>query len=161
MIIDDVWKVQPDNKSLYIYTDKIDHWEFDLDDENNPAYVINNDYLDYISTKHIVTTKYEIPTNDASLKYDEYKTKTIKARVVLPKTYELFSAVNTGGSIYMFIDSSVNDQSLFMVNGVNGCMFELGKTDYESYYIKAIITITGNLKIESGKGTLSSPYKIK
>ena len=161
LILNGEWEVAPNNTALYISTDNLDKWEFNLDDEKNPAYIINNDYLDYLNTKDVVTTEYDIPINDADKMYDEYKTEKVKAKLVLPKTYDLFSNVGTAEYLYTYLDRSTNDQMLFMANTANGKVFELGKTDFNSYSIKFVTTIKGDMLIESGKGTLGNPYKLK
>ena len=161
LILNGEWEVAPNNTTLYVSTDNLDKWEFNLDDEKNPAYLINNDYLDYFSTKDVVTTEYDIPLNDASKTYDEYETEKVKAKLVLPKTYDLFSNVGTASYIYTYLDKSTNDQMLFMANTATGQVFELGKTDFNSYSIKFVTTIKGDKLIESGKGTVNNPYKLK
>lgn len=161
LILAGEWIVKPNDTSLYISTDKIDEWKFDLEDENNPAYLMNNDYLDYINTKNIVTTEYEIPTNDPSVKYNKYKTKKVKAKIVLPKTYDLFSSAGDAKYVYAYLDNSTNKNLLFMANTANGKVFELGKNDFNTYSLKIVLTIKGDLRIESGKGTVNSPYKLK
>lgn len=161
LIMDEVLNVKPDNTPVYISTEKIDKWNFDLNDENSPAYIINNDYLDYLNTKYLVDTEYDIPLNDSKLKYNEYKVSKVKAKIVLPKTYELFAAVDNAGYMYTYIDKSTSDTSLFTVNSTSGKVFELDKNDFLSYTIKGIVTIKGNLTITSGKGTYNDPYKMK
>ena len=48
-----------------------------------------------------------------------------------------------------------------MINGANGLLFELNKSDFYYYNIKAVMTIKGDQKIASGKGTLNNPYRLK
>ena len=155
------WTVKPNNNQLYISYNKAVNATFDLKNENNPAYIINNEYLDYIDTKSIVDTTYLIPTNDSKLTYNKYKTKKVTAKIVLPTTYELFSNVGSEGYMYTYIDKSTTDQLLFMANSSTGKVFEISKDDFEEYAIKAVITVKGNLRIESGKGTKISPYKLR
>ena len=161
MIMQKGWLINKDSEYLSIKTDKIDKWKFDVKDENNIGYILNNDYLDYIDTKKIITSEYEVPTNDENLTYDKYKTSKVKAKIVLPKTYDLFASAGNMPRMYMFIDSSTNNQSLFAINTSTDKVFELNKTDFVEYNIKAIITLDGNMKIESGKGIYNNPYKIK
>ena len=161
LIMDNKWVVKPDDTPIFIEPNNVEKWNFDLEDENNPAFIMNNDYLDYISTKNIVDTEYEVPINDLSKTYDKYEVTKIKAKVVLPKTYELFATSGSTESMYTYIDRSTNDQMLFATNTKNARVFEIGKEDFASYVIKAIITVKGDLKIESGKGTVNSPYKLK
>lgn len=161
LIMDSVLNVQPNVTPLYVSTEKLSKWSFDLTDEDNPAYVVNNDYLDYLNTKYLVDTEYEIPVNDSNLKYNEYKKNKIKAKVVFPKTYELFAAADNVQNMYLYIDSSVNDQLLFTANSSTSQVFEINKTDFVTFAVKGIITLKGDLKIASGKGTYNNPYKLK
>lgn len=166
VIMDKPWMVQPGNQKLTVSVKNVDSWVFNLSDENNPGYVLNNDYYhNYIDTTSIVDTEYEIPINVANLKYDQYEVKSIKAKILLPKTYELFSAsgnnaINRNTS-FIYIDQSTNDQLLFMVNGVTGKMFELNKDQFTSYSVKAVLTLKSSLKIASGNGTKNDPYSVK
>lgn len=165
VIMVDPWTVQPNNKKLELSISGLDTFKFNLKDENNPAYKLNNDYLDYINTKDIVDTEYEIPTNDSNLKYSEYKKEKVTAKILLPKTYELFSSVSNtvlgNTTSYLYIDQSVNQNLIFMLNGTNGMMFELNKDEFSSYSIKAVLTLKGSLKVSSGKGTINKPYILK
>ena len=161
VIMANEWTIKPDDTPIYISTSNLNKWNFNLEDSNSPAYVLNNDYLDYIGTKDIVDTEYDIPINDSSISYDKYKTTKVKAKILLPKTYELFAASGNTKYMYTYIDSSTNDTSLFAVNSSNGKVFELDKSDFESYAIKALITLKGDLKIKSGNGTVNNPYKFK
>ena len=155
------WTVKPNNNQLYISYSKVLNAAFDLKNESSPAYIINNEYLDYIDTKSIVDTNYLIPTNDSKLAYNKYKTKKVIAKIVLPTTYELFSNVGSEGYMYTYIDQSTTDGLVFMTNSSTGKVFEISKDDFEEYAIKAVITVKGSLRIESGKGTITSPYKLR
>lgn len=165
LIMSKPWDVKPNNEQLKLSVAEVDNLEFNLTDTNNPGYILNHNDIDYISSKYIVDTDYSIPTNDEKLLYQEYSSKKIKAKILLPKTYELFSSIgnddisrNTG---FLYIDKSVNDNMIFMANGNNGLMYEFSKDTFYSYSIKAVITIKGSLKISSGNGTVNKPYIIK
>ena len=165
LIMSKPWDVKPNNEQLKLSVAEVDNLEFNLTDTNNPGYILNHNDIDYISSKYIVDTDYSIPTNDEKLLYQEYSSKKIKAKILLSKTYELFSSIgnddisrNTG---FLYIDKSVNDNMIFMANGNNGLMYEFSKDTFYSYSIKAVITIKGSLKISSGNGTVNKPYIIK
>lgn len=159
------WTVQPNNTKLQLSVAELSNLKFNLTEENNPGYILNNDYLDYIDTQSIVDTEYEIPTNETNKKYTEYTKEKITAKILLPKSYEMFSSTdNTNENIassYLYIDSSTNNNLIFMINGANGLLFELNKSDFYYYNIKAVMTIKGDQKIASGKGTLNNPYRLK
>jgi len=155
------WTIQPNNTPLRITYKDLDDTKFDLGNDENPGYILNNDYLDYISTKSIVKMEYEIPVNDYEKKYNEYKSTKVKGKIFLPKTYELFSASSESNPMYTYIDASTNDQLLYAANSATAEVFELSKSDVDTYGIKAVMTLKGNLRIESGKGTITNPYKVK
>jgi len=165
LIMDQPWTVQPYNNDLKLSVANLKNLEFNLKDKNNPGYILNNDYTDYISTKYIIDTNYEIPINDPSLTYNNYKTKTVKAKILLPKTYELFSTIGNNElsrkTGFMYIDKSVSNNMIFMSNGNNGLMYEFSKDTFYSYSIKIVITIKGDLKIVGGKGIVNYPYVVR
>lgn len=165
VIMNSPWIIQPSNQKLQLAIAEFNDVKFNVKSENSPGYVLNNDYLDYIGTKYIVNTNYSVPTNVAGLKYNEYQTKKVKAKVSLPATYEMFSAPGNNDDIrlvnYLYIDSSNGDDLIYMANGNNGLVFEMNKTTLYSYHIKAVITLSGELKIASGNGTVNKPYVLK
>ena len=152
------WVRQPDNTPIYVdYTD-LETTTFDVKEDNNPGYIINNEFLDYMNTKNIITSTYEIPTNDPTKKYNEYETKKIKAKIVLPRTYDLFASQSQ--MMQSYIDNSIYGNMVFMVNPSTSVAFEVPKDAYQEYAIKAVMTIDGKLKIKSGNGTSIKPYKL-
>jgi len=155
------WTVQPDNTPLRITYTKLDNMKFNIGDEDNPGYIINNDYLDYINAKNIVKMDYDIPVNDPEKKYNEYKKTNVKAKVLLPKTYELFAAATETDQMYTYIDQSINEKNLFAANSDTSQVFQLDNEYFDSYGIKAVMTLKGDLRIESGKGTITNPYRVK
>ncbi len=165
LIMADPWVVQPKNKALTLSIENLSNTRFNLTEENNPGYILNNDYLDYIDTKSIVDTEYEIPTTVDEVNYNDYQTTPIKAKILLPKTYELFASSGNSKenmiSSYMYIDSTDNSNTVYAINGATGNVFEFNTQALSEYRIRAVLTIKGDLKISSGKGTINSPYLLK
>lgn len=165
LIMADPWVVQPKNKALTLSIENLSNTRFNLTEENNPGYILNNDYLDYIDTKSIVDTEYEIPTTVDDVNYNDYQTTPIKAKILLPKTYELFASSGNSKenmiSSYMYIDSTDNSNTVYAINGATGNVFEFNTQALSEYRIRAVLTIKGDLKISSGKGTINSPYLLK
>lgn len=165
LIMTDPWVVQPKNKALTLSIENLSNTKFNLTEENNPGYILNNDYLDYIDTKSIVDTEYEIPTTVDAVNYNDYQTTPIKAKILLPKTYELFASSGNSKenmiSSYMYIDSTDNSNTVYAINGATGNVFEFNTQALSEYRIRAVLTIKGDLKISSGKGTINSPYLLK
>lgn len=159
------WVVQPNNKKLFVSVSDVENLKFNLKNADNPGYILNNTYTDYLNMDSIIETKYEIPVNDNSKNYNKYKTSSIKAKILLPTTYELFAASGNDtmnrASSYLYIDNSLNNDLVFMVNGVNGKVFELNKKEIDSYAIRTVLTLKGDLKISSGNGTVNKPYLLK
>ena len=82
--------------------------------------------------------------------------------MVLPKTYDLFAAVQSMNSstMYLYLDTSVKEKQVFDINVINGKIFDEEMNIWGPYRFKPVITISGNLKIKSGSGTVNSPYYI-
>lgn len=165
VIMTSPWTVQPNNSKLTLSILNLENTKFNLADNKNPAYILNNDYTDYIDMTNVVDTEYEIPTNVDSVNYNNYQSTTIKAKILLPKTYELFAASgndeNNKKASYMYIDSTNNSKTVYAVNGSTGNIFEFNADAMSEYTIRAVLTLKGNLKIASGKGTINSPYSLK
>lgn len=155
LIMASPWKVQPSNRKL----------ELHVDDYNKITTMLNNDYLDYINSSKLVTMDYFMPVNDFGLKYTDFTKEKKTGKVFLPNTYELFAAPGADeenrNSIFLYNDRSLNSDLIFMANGVNGKAFELSKSDFNNYSIRAVITLSGNLKINGGNGTKQNPYLVK
>lgn len=165
LIMSKPWNIQPTNDNLKLSVKNIQSSVFDLNDGNSPGYILNNNYIEYIDSTNIIEMKYDIPTNLANQKYTEYKKSKVSAKVFLPKSYELFSAVGSDSSnkivSYLFIDRSSSDSLIYMLVGSNGLAYEMSKENFDNFSIKAVITVNGNLKITSGNGTINSPYILK
>ncbi len=160
-IMADYWFIQPDATPVYISYDELQETMFNVKEENNPGFIINNEFLDYIDSKNLATTEYDIPLNDPSKKYNEYKNTKVKAKILLPKTSELFSAVSRESYMISYIDSSLGENFIYVANGKTGLVFELAGNSFSTYAVKGIITLEGNFRIESGNGTITKPFKIK
>lgn len=164
LIAVDAMKINNKNKFLLLKVPDTDSYVFNTKDSNNPGYIINNDFIDYINDTDLLKTKYQVPLNVTSLKYSEYKNSgSGEAKLVLPTTYGLFSGVQTSDSagFYLYLDKSNNDKNVFYVNCINGRVFEDKANIFGEYAVKIVTTVKGDLLIRSGKGTLESPYYIR
>ena len=143
----------------------VENVSFDLKNESSPVYILNNNYIDYINDVYVINEKYNIPTNVINKKLSSYELKTINAKLSIPMTYDLFSSVDDTALsrkyLSLFIDESETDNLLFILNPGNGMTFELDSKSFQSYTIKPIFTISGDLKIKSGNGTINKPYYLK
>lgn len=139
-----------------------DDYIFNVQDQDNPGYIINNKYIDYINDTNIIKNEYYVPLNEENKLYSEYKKTKFSAKLSIPKTYDLFSSVQSTdtGYMYLYIDDSVSNDLVFNININNAKVFEDVKNRFGRYCFKPVITINGNLIIKSGKGTVTSPYYI-
>lgn len=137
---------------------------FNLEDENNAGYLLNNDYIDYINDSYIIKSNYKIPLNEETKVYNEYSNKNISVKLSLPKTYDLFAGKQMENANYMYeyvyIDESQNENNVFYVDLRNGRVYD-GIKNTDEYTMKIVMTLKGDLSIKSGKGTVNSPYYIR
>lgn len=163
VIMADPLLIQPNNQRITVSLS--DNIKFDINEQNNHGYVLNSDYLDYIDNKYLVNMEYEIPLNDASLNYNQYQNEKVKGKILLSKTYELFSAIdnayNNRTSTYLYIDQSTIKNNVFLSTGGNTLAYEMSENNFSSYDIKAVMTLKGNVKLNGGNGTVDSPYRLK
>lgn len=152
------------DKLLSLTIPTVDKYIFNITDENNPGYILNNNYIDYINDNYIVKKKYNIPINETKKIYSEYKSAgTVNAKIVLPTTYDLFSGTQTTNNttLCLYLDSSTTDNNIFFLNAFMGRTFESETNKTIKYSYKPVITIKGDLTIKSGKGTITNPYYIR
>ena len=164
LIAVDAMKINNKNQLLLLSVPDIDSYVFNTKDSNNPGYIINNNFIDYINDTNLLKTKYQVPLNVMSIKYSEYKNSgSGEAKLVIPTTYDLFSGVQSSNSagFCLYLDKSNNDKNVFYVNGINGRVFEDKANIFGEYAVKIVTTVKGDLLIRSGKGTLESPYYIR
>lgn len=136
---------------------------FNITDKDNPGYILNNDYSDYINDSYILKHEYQIPTNTSDKMYNKYTTKKVSAKLSLPKTYDLFSGKQStsNGQLFLYIDESQSDNKVFFMNIRNAQVYEDVKNIYGEYGLKIVITIKGDLLIKSGNGTINNPYYVR
>ncbi len=139
-------------------------FKFNPNLEGNIAYKLNNQHLDYIDDKLIISHDFELPTYAADKKYSEYFIDTFKAKISIPASYEIFSATNeqmTGQANYWLLDY-IDDSHALMVNSSNGKTFTVDSDSlYASNGFKLQFYVSNKTKIKSGSGTSLDPYVIK
>jgi len=144
-----------------VSTDK--KFVFNVTEENNIGYTLNEKFIDYVNDNYIVNMEYTIPTNIYNKKYNEYEVKKVSTKLSLPKTYDLFAGkqLNTGGFYeYFNIDETEYEKNTFYLDLRNGRVYDSNK-DKSEYCFRIVTTIKGDLLIKSGKGTVNSPYYIR
>ena len=135
----------------------------DVNQEGNLFYDLNNNAINYITEDLLISHEYEIPVFELGKKYNELETTTIKSKISVPASYEMFSAVNKGTNnavIYWLSDYS-EDGIATIVNGNNGIAFNLSRSIFEDNALKIVIYLKDSVKIVSGKGTINNPYHVR
>lgn len=145
-------------KVAYTIRDK----KFNVDEEGNVGYTLNNDILLYISDKYLVKHDFEVPIFDDTKNYNELETYNVNAYMSLPASYELFSTDSN------FYNSNVNyllvdyvGEDVMFINPSNAMPFIMNQSIWENNGVKTVIYLKGDVKISSGNGTINSPYYIK
>lgn len=136
---------------------------FSLSEKDNPGYLLNNDYSDYINDSYILQSDYLIPVNTNDGIYKNYKTTKVSAKISLPRTYDLFSGKQStsGGDMFLYLDESLSDDKVFFMNVKTSEIYEDTKNIYGEYGLKIVITVKGDLLIKKGQGTINNPYYIR
>ena len=143
----------------------IDNYKFNLTQEKNTGYLLNNEYINYLLSDYLVEDEFLIPTTVKNLKYDEYETTLLTGRIFLPYSYQMFSSDSNrivkplDGYLYSDI-SSIQDK-IFYVNPYNQLCFETLNKTFGNYSLRPVVFITKNAKISSGDGTYNKPYIMK
>ena len=111
----------------------------------------------------IIETEYNILTNNKEKSYINYEKSSVKAKMVLPTTTDLFSAATKDRSTVpvLMLDKLTEDNKILYQNPVNGRVFEIDSTEDQKYSFRPVITISGELIIKSGKGTVNNPYYLR
>lgn len=134
-------------------------------DKGSVAYFINNRASEYVNTENFVNHTIEVPIYKNKIVYgEEVETKKYKAKLSAPNMYEMFSAKTTrsyNGISYSYwlVNSSKKDN-------IAGVITEIGvpingKVEaYDSYGVRIVAFFKKDKTINSGDGTVSSPYKI-
>lgn len=165
VILSEPWTNMSTKETLRVSFDGVDNCSFNLSDTSHPGYILNHELIEYIDEKGIVISNFDIPINTNGKTYQEYQKNSVKAKIALPTTYDLFATAGdtnyARNEIYLYLDSSSNNKMIFMLNGANAMMFEIPATDFYSYAIRPVMYLKSNLKVMSGYGTLGSPYYVK
>lgn len=132
-----------------------------VSEEGNFYYQLNNDIMNHISEEKLVKNTYEIPKIDASKQYKQLEKDKINAYLSIPASYEMFAGTSREHGTPLYYLSDYEDNVVSFINGSNGLGFQLNKTSYASKAIKLKLTLKEDLKILSGKGTVTSPYYVK
>lgn len=143
----------------YSYTTPQDTYKFDLKDKKSIGYQISRDINKYlVEDSKILENEWEIDEFDSSKNYDKFKTSKIKAKYILPKTYEMFSAAS--GYKSWLLDYSKKKGNILFV-GPGGRGFDINIDQANENSVKLIVKLSNKATISSGSGTYNDPYNIK
>ena len=134
---------------------------YDPKDKSSVAYFINNRANAYVDTSYFVNHNVKVPIYKDHIIYgEEVETKDIKVKLSAPNMYEMFSAVpRTGLLTHWLINSSKAERTTGLINNVIPSENEI--PNYKSAYARIVGFIKKDATINSGNGTIDSPYIIK
>jgi len=165
LIMVDELKNQTNDVALTVSPSAVDDYKFDVEQKNNIGYILNNEYINYLNNKYLVTHKFDIPTTNKNSSYDSFEITSIKAKLSLPYSYQMFSTY-AGlkyklAAKYLLIDKAEQSNKIFMTNTFNSSAMELFSDAYYDYLIRCTMYLKSDVKISSGEGTILKPYYIK
>ena len=161
-------EIKKDNgarEKIKVNLNGIDNYKFNLEQENNPGYLLNNEYINYLMSGYLVDDEFKIPTTSSSLKYDEYDITTLIGKISLPYSYQMFSSDShrTNDMVvgYLYSDYSTSSNKIFAVNPVNQICFDTLPDAFGLFTLRPVVFVNSNTKISSGNGTITKPYILK
>lgn len=165
IMVEPLWN-NTTNKPLTVDITNINNYKFNIKDENNPGYIMNNEFIDYINESALIKNKYQLLTHDNTKTYDQFSKEEINAKLMLISTTDLFSGLNPNftnntKSVQLYADVSSNENLIYMLNVMDGVAFEIENFYYASFALRAKALVNGSLEIKSGKGTYTEPYILK
>lgn len=131
---------------------------FDINDKNNIAYYLNNDYYNSLNNKEYLvkgpfyTGKYTTDTHDYKLVYKE----KINAYIGLPQVGDLY--INTYNNTLTSLAIKDHMNNILYIINENNSLYTSKINEKEK--IRPVINLDGNLIALSGEGTKESPYII-
>lgn len=131
---------------------------FDINDKNNIAYYLNNDYYNSLNNKEYLvkgpfyTGKYTTDTRDYKLVYKE----KINAYIGLPQVGDLY--INTYNNTLTSLAITDHMNNILYIINENNSLYTSKINEKEK--IRPVINLDGNLIALSGEGTKESPYII-
>ena len=131
---------------------------FDINDKNNIAYYLNNDYYNSLKNKEYLvkgpfyTGKYTTDTHDYKLVYKE----KINAYIGLPQVGDLY--INTYNNTLTSLAITDHMNNILYIINENNSLYTSKINEKEK--IRPVINLDGNLIALSGEGTKESPYII-
>ncbi|MEG1987223.1 MAG: DUF5011 domain-containing protein [Bacilli bacterium] len=147
------------------YNDADTNRKFSPTVAGNLGYNINHEVISYLDEKFLMEHEFSLPTYENGKIYNSFKTETFKAKLSIPASYELFSALNNNELFlnynYWLLDNSLPENKYLMLNTGNGIVFEVGLNDYKNNAIKVALYMPKHIKLSGGQGTVLTPYYVK
>ncbi len=154
------------NDTLYTdYSNANGILKFNVKEEGNLGYKLNNDYIDYIKDNLIIKHEFTVPTYEQGQYYNKLKTEKFSAKLSLVSSYEMFSG-NTElqdyfQGNYWLIDYVPDGSSAYMINSQNGMVFSVSKDNYGTNGMRLVVYLDKKVKLTKGSGTHLDPYYVK
>lgn len=162
LVSEDFLTNRSDGMSLYAGYNNI--YKFDPSEEGNIGNKLNDDYLDYVDEKYIISHEFDLPNFDPNTIYSNFTSSKFTAKVSIPSSYEMFSGMDRWKNYHVnyWLLDYIDGNSGFFINSSNGYVFtSVGKGAYSSNGFKIAFYVSKDVKIKSGIGTINNPYIIK
>lgn len=130
------------------------------------AYFINNKLDKYFDASKLINHEIEVPVYETNIVYGtEKKVNKYKVKLSAPNMYEMFSAQSFENGYnahsYWLINSISNGKRVAGVISDTGVPFNREISYNEQYGVRVVGYLSKNTVVSSGKGTITSPYKLK
>ena len=129
--------------------------------KGNIGYIINQKTTDTVNEKYFATKEITVPIYQSLAKYgEEVEKKKYKVKFSAPSLYDMFSASQHKSSEgYWLINSSKERHRKYLVSNIDVVMYEPLSDNIETN-IRPVGYLDQRIKIVSGTGTQTDPYKI-
>lgn len=129
--------------------------------KGNIGYIINQKTTDTVNEKYFATKEITVPIYQSLAKYgEEVEKKKYKVKFSAPSLYDMFSASQHKSSEgYWLINSSKERHRKYLVSNIDVVMYEPLSDNIETN-IRPVGYLDQRVKIVSGTGTQTDPYKI-
>lgn len=135
-------------------------------DKASHAYYINNKLDKYFDSTKLINHEVEVPVYGKTIVYgEEKKTEKYKVKLSAPNMYEMFSAQTaiTGyqAHSYWLINTAPEGDRIAGTISDTGVPINERLFEYSKFGVRVVGYLSKDTVISSGKGTYSSPYKLK
>ena len=136
--------------------------KFDIKNKENIGYILNNELKDYLITKKMVKSTYEVNYYKNGLLDEKAKNTKVNCLLSIPDISEIFSIGSSGyGQDAFYIRNTLDSkEKILVVNGMTQTD-EFYNFVFEKASIKVVTHFDKETKIKAGKGTRNDPYELR